>query len=259
MREHLVRAHGLLGQMEEARAVLRDWLAEEPGNPVVRHLQAAYSGSDVPERASDDFVATVFDRFAASFDSKLESLDYRAPALIAEALAEAIGPGTVVDKALDAGCGTGLSGVAIAGSVQHLTGVDLSGPMLDQARRRGIYVDLIQDELTRYLASQHAAFDAIVSADTLVYFGALDQVLSAAAGALRPNGVLAFTMEALGVGPGYRLNLRGRYGHRADYVERALVQAGLAVLDLRPCTPRQEAGQPVAGLVVAARKHGSDP
>ena len=34
-----------------------------------------------------------------------------------------------------------------------------------------------------------------MSADTLVYFGDLEPVLAAAAGALRPNGLFVFTLE----------------------------------------------------------------
>jgi predicted TPR repeat methyltransferase len=253
-RAHLVLAHAVLGQVEEAKAVLEQWLAAEPDNPEPQHLRAACFSSNVPERASDRYVETTFDRFAESFDSVLESLDYRAPGIMAEALRRAVGASAVLNEALDAGCGTGLSGLAIAPLVRRLTGVDLSGSMLEQARRRGIYADLIQDELTRYLERKTATYDVIVAADTLVYFGVLNRVLSAAAGALRPSGLLAFTLEAHEDGPDYRLNLHGRYSQRRAYIERSLADVGLTVLALAACTPRQEAGVPVAGWVVTARK-----
>ena len=49
--------------------------------------------------------------------------------------------------------------------------------------------------MTEYLRAAPDAFDVIVSADTLVYFGALEDVLAAAAGAFRPGGLLIFTLE----------------------------------------------------------------
>ena len=63
------------------------------------------------------------------------------------------------------------------------------------AREKQIYDELTQAELTAYLRDHPDGFDVIVTADTLVYFGALEEVAAAAAAALRPGGVLVFTVE----------------------------------------------------------------
>ena len=47
---------------------------------------------DMPQRASDGYVAATFDSFAASFESKLAKLSYRAPRLVAAMLEDAAGP-----------------------------------------------------------------------------------------------------------------------------------------------------------------------
>ena len=63
-----------------------------------------------PRRAGagrDAYVEKVFDEFAASFDSKLEQLSYRAPQLVAAMLADSGLPGDKALDVLDAGCGTG--------------------------------------------------------------------------------------------------------------------------------------------------------
>ena len=103
-----------LGEIDQAVAILDEWLREEPGHPIARHLLAACSGRDVPSRASDAFIETTFDNFAGSFDAKLAQLQDPAPALVAAMLDEpAAGrPGTL--DMLDAGCGTGLCGPLIA-------------------------------------------------------------------------------------------------------------------------------------------------
>lgn len=90
-RDQVIRALLLLGERERAAGLYREWLAEEPDNPVIHHQLAACLGNAVPVRASDAYVQQVFDSFADSFDAKLESLHYRAPELIAQALAEAAG------------------------------------------------------------------------------------------------------------------------------------------------------------------------
>jgi len=131
---------------------------------------------------------------------------------------------------LDAGCGTGLCGALVAPFARRLVGVDLSEGMLAHAKDKNVYHALIKAELTDYLRDNNEAFDLIVSADALVYFGDLKGVVAGFAGALRSNGLVVFTLEqALGdsAGVDYRLELHGRYGHGRAYVERLLTFSGL--------------------------------
>jgi predicted TPR repeat methyltransferase len=95
-----------------------------------------------------------------------------------------------------------------------------------------------------------------MSADTLVYFGDLSDVVAAVAMALRPNGLFVFTLEhATGDGASvdYRLELHGRYSHNRSYVQRLLTSSGLES-EIFQAELRLEAGAPVPGLVVRAAK-----
>jgi predicted TPR repeat methyltransferase len=131
--------------------------------------------------------------------------------------------------------------------------------MLHQARDRDVYDELVKGELTEYLRSCPGSFDVIVSADTLVYFGALEDVIAAAAGALRPDGYFIFTVEEF-VGAvdeaEYCLKPHGRYNHARRYVERLLASVGLRAV-IVPAELRLEAGAPVDGLVVRAGRRES--
>jgi predicted TPR repeat methyltransferase len=248
-------AHALQGRNEHAAAVFRAWLAKEPDNPVALHYLAACEGSGAPDRASDAFVERTFDDFATSFDEKLASLDYRAPGLIAAAVRSACGADAKGLRILDAGCGTGLSGREVKDMAASLTGVDLSKQMLIQASRTGLYDALEQAELTAYLASHPAAFDIVLSADTLCYFGALEAVAEAAFAALAPSGVLAFSVEAMEEeASDYRLQSNGRYAHAGAYVDRALAAAGLDVIARTSSVLRTEGRRPVNGWIVTARR-----
>ena len=255
-RRLLALAHCTLGEVEEAVAIFEEWLEDDPDDPVAQHMLAACSGRNVPARASDAYVETTFDSFAASFDSKLAKLSYRAPALVAEVLRRS---GVVPSKSLDvldAGCGTGLCGSLVAPYARRLVGVDLSERMLDRARERNLYDELVRGELTAYLAACTESFDVIVSADTLVYFGPLDRVVAASEHALRAGGRLVFTVEELvGDRPdgGHAIGPSGRYRHTREYVQDVLEGVNLGA-EITPAELRLEAGEPVAGLVVMATK-----
>jgi predicted TPR repeat methyltransferase len=259
-RKLLALAHCTLGEIGAAIRIFEEWLAEEPGDPIARHMLAACTNRDVPERASNAYLETTFDSFASSFEAKLARLSYRAPALIAAMLEDCLERSPRLDV-LDAGCGTGLCGAFVAPFARWLVGVDLSDGMLAHAKDKGVYQALVKAELTEYLHDNGEAFDLIVSADTLVYFGDLTGAIAALAGALRPNGLCVFTLEhAVGDSPGagYRLELHGRYSHARAYVEQLLVVSGLQP-KIVEAELRMEAGVPVAGLVIRAAKPAHAP
>jgi predicted TPR repeat methyltransferase len=253
-RKLLAVAHCTLGEVDKAVSILEEWLEEEPENAIARHMLAACTGRDVPERASNAFIEATFDSFASSFESKLERLSYRAPALIEAMLKDSGLEAANRLEVLDAGCGTGLCGAIVAPFARRLVGVDLSEGMLAHAKDKNVYHTLVKAELTEYLRDHTEAFDLIVSADTLVYFGDLKGVIAALAGALRPNGLVVFTLEQVvgnSVGVDYRLELHGRYSHDQVYLERLLTSSGLQSKIIH-ADLRTEAGAPVQGMVIRA-------
>jgi predicted TPR repeat methyltransferase len=157
---------------------------------------------------------------------------------------------------VDAGCGTGLCGPLVKPWASTLAGCDLSLGMLRRARERRIYDVLHAAELVYYLDTQPAAFDVIVCADTLCYFGKLEPAFAAARRSLRPDGWLVFTVEALPDEDArdHVLNANGRYAHARRYLERALAAAGLEAEALERAALRAEAGLDVVGWVVSARR-----
>lgn len=259
--EGLARVYVMSGRMEDANIVYREWIASDPENPIPHHLLGAWAeNTAIPERASANYVSCVFDRFADSFDLVLENLEYRAPYLVTRALKVMTDAQKGHLDVLDAGCGTGLCGPLLRPLAVSLTGVDLSEKMLDKARERAVYDELIADDLCHWMLSHPACYDAVVSADTLCYFGDLAPPFGAAAKALRPNGRLVFTVENIEDNPpevGYRLNPHGRYSHVEDYVETMLTESGFRLEALVRDVLRKENKKPVAGLIVTAVRSAS--
>lgn len=250
-----------IGKIEEAANVFREWADKEPDNPVARHLLAACSGKDVPQRADDAYVKQVFDNFAERFEERLESLEYQVPELISRAVDRIYDTPAGDLDFLDAGCGTGLCGPLLRPYARRLEGVDLSPGMLVRAKATGCYDALEEAELTGFIGLRHDSYDVIVSADTLCYFGDLQEVMTAVAAALRPGGFFMFTVERAGedddkMPAGYRINPLGRYSHQESYVRRVVTEGGMELKSIAHGALRQEMGAPVAGLVVTAEVNG---
>ncbi len=241
-----------MGRNDHAADVYRKWLDVEPGNPLAQHMWAATSGQSVPLRADDRYVAKLFDGFASSFDWSLKSLDYAAPQLLSAALAEHIDFGQSNLDVLDAGCGTGLCGLLLRSTAKTLVGVDLSSGMLAKARARKVYDELVEGELCAFMRSRPAAFDVVNCADTLVYFGALEEALGAAHACLRPRGVFGFTLEAepADSAESYKIHAHGRYGHGAHYVTSVMHDSGFTAVARESVVLRKERGQDVQGHLI---------
>lgn len=250
-----------LDRNEEADAVLDRWLAFAPDDPIAGHMRAATRGVDTPSRASDGYVRTTFDGFAATFDEVLASVGYAGPELVATAFACIERPR--FERVVDAGCGTGLCAPALRARSERLVGIDISPGMIERAKKRNLYDELIVSELTAALEKMQSEVDVIACADTLVYFGDLAPVVAAASRALVEGGHLIFTVEKLEApeqgAPTFRLNAHGRYAHHPSYLARTLADARLEIVRSVDSRLRMEHGTPVMALVVTARKAGFVP
>ena len=246
---------------DKAADVYKQLLELEPNDAIARHHFLACSGQATPVRADDAYIENTFDVFSETFDDVLVGqTKYCGPQLLIQAIQRELGAGTKQFTVLDAGCGTGLCGLAIAEYASQLTGVDLSAGMLAKAKLRNVYDELIKAELTEYLQSKTAVFDLIVSGDTFNYFGELDNLIAAARGAMHDNGYLFFTVESLEGDTsdfddrGYQLYPHGRYGHTEAYLRESICNNGFAIVSMETNFLRYENSRAVQAFVVSCRK-----
>ena len=234
----------------EAGKALEAWQGCD-NNPVLARRIAEAQAVLMQPRSDARYVRHLFDQFAADYDSRmLGQLHYRAPSVIS-ALAEMLGLWARAPLAIcDLGCGTGLMGEALRAHASQLDGVDLSPRMLDEARARGIYDQLVCADIAECLAQQERAYDLVTAADTLVYLGDLAPLFVAVAVRLAPHGHFLFTVESV-AGRGFALGPKRRWRHSETYLRSVAAMAGLGIAGLMACSPRDEAGKAVEGFAVA--------
>lgn len=254
----LGQAHQQLGQPEAAADAYAEAARLDPANAYLLHLAAATGPTGTaPDRASDRYVADVFDGYATRFENALFALGYRVPGMMLKMI-EALGfapDGRHLGDVLDLGCGTGLMGATLHDMLGgRLVGVDLSARMLAEARAKQVYTSLHCAEITAALAADETRYDLITMADVLCYFGRMEAVLADAAAHLNPGGVLLLSIECGAEDGGWELRPNGRYRHGSGYLRAALEGAGLTVRDLRPETLRWESETPVPGVIALATR-----
>ena len=244
----LAKLYRHLDRPADALHVYRRVLEVDPSRRDVQHMIAALSGvapADAPPRAADAYVAEEFDGFAARYDEVLVGwLEYRGPEVLLRAVHEVLGEDPKPQDIIDLGCGTGLAGKVFRPLARRLDGVDLSANMAEKARARGVYDRIEVEEIGRYLARIPGAYSLAIAADVLIYFGNLMPVFAAAAAALKPGGLFAFTVEA-GKGAPYRLTQSGRYEHDDSHVRETAEAAGFEVVRASDEAIRKEKLKPV--------------
>ena len=235
----------------EAAALVREWLQYYDSDPTASYFQDVLDNKRIT-RAPAGFISAHFDEVAAQFtDTFAAQMQYAVPATLARMLAEnaAEGEGPPPSSLLDLGCGTGLMGLALQPQSGHLAGVDLSARMVERAIERDIYDELVVADCVEFMARHPETFDAIVAADSLLYFGELSILFQRAAEALRGNGWFACSVETTGEGSSYILGSNGRFRHHPDYVGAVARANGLRPMERRDIVLRQEFGQSVPGSV----------
>lgn len=104
---------------------------------------------------------TIYDKWAATYNDEVgyEAQNYVAPVLVAQvSLKSSNNPANSV--ILDAGCGTGLVGQALAmAGAKAIDGLDLSSAMLTVAKQTGAYRNLAQADLTRRIEKADETYD----------------------------------------------------------------------------------------------------
>ena len=247
-----------IGDRAGAASAFRECLTLEPADTLGASLALAELDAAMTiDAAPAAYVKALFDAYAEDFDKALvERLSYATPQRLAEMIRAARKTSGRSGRALDLGCGTGLAGEEILADVVFLEGVDISDGMIEAARAKGVYDRLEAGDILTALGRRRDAFDLILAADVLIYFGDLSAVFARVAAHLSDGGLFAFSVEK-GAGADFAVQPSLRFAHSADYVARMASAAGLIIVAMEEAVLRKDRGADVAGLLAIARKQKS--
>ncbi|MFP4193487.1 MAG: bifunctional 2-polyprenyl-6-hydroxyphenol methylase/3-demethylubiquinol 3-O-methyltransferase UbiG [Desulfobacterales bacterium] len=100
-------------------------------------------------------------------------------------------------KILDAGCGGGILTEPLAAAGARVTGIDVSGPVLetakDHARKAGLDIDYKQASPEEFAERSPGSFDIVACMELLEHVPAPGLVISACAGLVKPGGDVFFS------------------------------------------------------------------
>ena len=184
--------------------------------------------------------------------------------------------GTWAKRGADIGCGTGCSGLSFRSCCEHLTGVDLSPEMLDKARDRGCYDELVVGNIECVLrkhpkfgkrcknathgALAYTNFNLIFACNVFVYIKDMKNVFSDIRQILDDNnGIFAFSAEFLEDADNdpepekpFALQRCARYAHKRWYLEQSVAEWGFVTkkFEATPSPIRKHDGMDVYGVLV---------
>lgn len=247
-----------LGRIPEAIDSYQKAQQLKPNDSLVNYMLDALTQEKLATQAPENYVTNLFDNYAGYYDKHVgEVLHYQAPTLIHDAINYVLQKKTFAElpdklTILDLGCGTGLSGQMLRDKAKSLIGVDLAAKMLDLARLKNCYNELICADITKFLTTTDQMFDLIVAADVLVYLGDLAPIFHAVKKHLPPKGLFAFTVEAIDSTEqgDFVLRKTARFAHDKQYLIKLAEMHGFTVELIEEVVPRYQENRPLPGYVV---------
>ena len=135
------------------------------------------------------------DKIASEYDSLVKKYNSHIHELLFGMCFEYIKPG---DSLLDLGIGTGLSSFLFAKAGLNITGLDGSGEMLKECKKKGIAKETKQYNIQDVpLPYSDNIFSHIVCCGVFHSFGDLLPIIKEVYRILRPGGIFAFTIAPL--------------------------------------------------------------
>lgn len=242
-------SHAALNHKDDAIESFRSAIASAQMVDEARFMLASLSPGSVPahempSRMPASLAQLYFDQIAGDYDETEREKEYKGHMVAAQYLHRHTDKARNDYRLLDCGCGTGLVGRTLQGGISHITGLDISAAMLEQARNakdaqgNPTYHMLHHTDLHDYAKTLEGdagkgQFDFITLVKLPVFLGDLKPLLPKLAHTLKAGGAIVLVYEPHSEVDGYGFSpVTGRYGHGDGYIRTAASEAGLEITDL---------------------------
>ncbi len=238
--------------LKKAEKFYRELLHINPAHEAAQHMLNSLAGH-TPETAPLNYVETIFDNYAESFeDSLLNELAYQTPTELWKQY-QVLFPESNRNRCLDLGCGTGLATEAFMHCCRNFTGVDISDKILQVADAKKIYTKLIKNDILSFLEQDENSYDLIIAADVFTYMGNLEALFKSCFRQATTHGVLCFSVENTEE-EAFFLKDTGRFGHSVSYIEKLCRQTGWTILTAQNSKLRRDRDQWIWGHLFIFQK-----
>jgi len=244
-----------MNQVQQALTCYEKALTLRPDDQEIQHIVAALSsGKEKPAAAPKEYLKRLFNQYAPYYDKHLnECLAYKIPQEILNTLQKETDLNqTKKLNILDLGCGTGLCGQLLKPYAKHLIGVDLAEKMLETAKEKNTYDELVCEDIHTVM-EKYSNFNLIVAADVFTYVGNLSVIFEKAYAALAPHGLFIFTVEKTSSYP-YTLQPTIRYAHNKKYLEELMERYHFSLVKCDNIILRKQQKLSVEGYLVLLKK-----
>jgi len=165
-------------------------VGDDPSDPVEAELDELRTGDGLSAAAHESAAQVVdrYDTWAIEYETDVRRWGYTLP----EDIARIVAGHAPIGRVLDAGCGTGLIGLALGASgigPDRLIGIDASASSLLLAVEGRAYGSVAQVDLAAGLPFDAQTFGAVVCGGVLTYLPDPAPALREFARVLRPGGV----------------------------------------------------------------------
>lgn len=224
-------------EAKEAVSFAKGWVKHFPDSVVAAHTLNALTHQSKEAQTALSYAKELYNSFAASYDETMEKLEAKALTAVCSLLNDSARDhlGAVLDLA----CGTGTLALKLQKPFETLTGVDFSAAMLEKAKQKNKYTQLVEKDVVAFLKADTAVYDFILAVELTGYLPTLNELFDSVLPRLKQNGQFIFTIENA-TAEKMELSAQGRYLYQPKFVEKLLVQTGFEIVRQEEIDLRKE-------------------